>query len=98
MLALLLLVLAQTSDGESAKVADRINLHRKAAGLESVVLDPVLSKGCAAHAEYLVKNVEHPSTQGLGLHSEDAKLAGYSKEGERAGKASGSTSYGLRAW
>jgi|SRR6185295_9124918 len=88
MIALLLLALAQAADGESAKVIDRINLHRKAAGLEAVVLDPVLSKGCAAHAEYLVKNVDHPSTQGLGLHSEDATLPGYSKEGERAGKAS----------
>src|SRR6185503_894468 len=70
------------------KVVERLNVHRKAAGLEPVVLDPVLSKGCAAHAEYLVKNAAHPSTQGLGLHSEDPKLSGYTKEGERAGKAS----------
>jgi hypothetical protein len=87
MLALLLLAFAQ-ADTEAARVVDRINVHRKAAGLEPVAIDPVLTKGCAAHAEYLVKNAEHPSTQGLGLHSEDPKLPGYTKEGERAGKAS----------
>lgn len=73
---------------QSTDVVDRLNAHRRAAGLEAVTLDPVLSKGCAAHAEYLVKNVEHPSTQGLGLHGEDPKLPGYTKEGERAGKGS----------
>ena len=83
----MLAALLQT-DAESAAVLDRINAHRKAAGLELVVLDPALAKGCAAHAAYLVKNVDHPSTQGLGLHLEDAKLPAYSKEGERAGKAS----------
>ena len=88
MIAVLLVLALQTADAEAAKVIDRINLHRKAAGLEPVALDPALAKGCAAHAEYLVKNVEHPSTQGLGLHSEDPKLPGYTKEGERAGKAS----------
>jgi hypothetical protein len=86
--ALLLLALLQAADGESAKVIDRINFHRKAGGLEAVEIDPVLSKGCTAHAEYLVKNVDHPSTQGLGLHSEEAALPGYSQDGERAGKAS----------
>jgi hypothetical protein len=79
-------LLALTLDADA--VVERLNVHRKAAGLEPVVLDPALSKGCAAHAEYLVKNVDHPSTQGLGLHSEDPKLPGYTKEGERAGKAS----------
>ena len=81
-------LLALQADREAVAVVDRINLHRKAAGIEPVVLDPILSKGCSAHAEYLVKNAEHPSTQGLGLHAEDAKLPGYTPEGERAGKAS----------
>lgn len=76
------------ADAETAGVIERINVHRKAAGLELVVVDPALAKGCAAHAAYLVLNVDHPSTQGLGLHNEDPKLPGYSKEGERAGKAS----------
>lgn len=88
MVFVLLLALAQTADADVAKVVDRINHHRKAAGLEPVAADPALSKGCAAHAAYLVANVDHPSTQGLGLHAEDPKLPGYTKEGERAGKAS----------
>lgn len=88
MIAGLLLALIQAADADAATVVERINIHRRAAGLDAVVLDPVLSKGCLAHAEYLVKNVDHPSTQGLGLHSEDAKLPGYTKDGERAGKAS----------
>lgn len=82
----MLLALAQGAD--AASVLDRLNAHRKAAGLEAVVADPILTRGCAAHAAYLVKNVDHPSTQGLGLHNEDPKLPGYTKEGERAGKAS----------
>ena len=88
MISLVVMVLLQAADPEAARVAERINVHRKAAGLDPVALDPILSKGCTAHAGYLVRNVEHPSTQGLGLHSEDTKLPGYSKEGERAGKAS----------
>src|SRR5256885_12232460 len=88
MIAWLLAALVQAADLDAAKVVDRINVHRKAAGLEPVAIDPALSKGCAAHAEYLVKNADHPSTQGLGLHGEDATLPGYTQEGERAGKAS----------
>ena len=87
MLLFLVLALVQSGDSDAAKVVERINVHRKAAGLEPVAIDPALSKGCAAHAEYLVKNAEHPSTQGLGLHAEDPKLPGYTKEGERAGRA-----------
>ncbi len=88
MIAVLICALLQAGDGDAAKVVERLNVHRKAAGLEPLGIDPVLSKGCAAHAEYLVKNAGHPSAQGLGLHSEDPKLPGYTKEGERAGKAS----------
>jgi len=72
-----------------AKVLDKINTYRKTLGLNPVKgFDSVLSKGCQAHAEYLVKNSNHPSTAGLGMHNEDAKIPGYSKEGERAGKNS----------
>src|SRR5436190_21311668 len=88
MIWLAAVLLFQASETDAAKVVERVNVHRKAAGLDPLVLDPILSKGCAAHAEYLVRNVDHPSTEGLGLHSEDAKLPGYTKEGERAGKAS----------
>jgi len=85
---LVLALFLQTADADAAKVVERINLYRKAAGVEPVSVDPALTKGCSAHAAYLVANVDHPSTEGLGLHAEDAKLPGYTKEGERAGKAS----------
>jgi uncharacterized protein YkwD len=82
-----------TGDGSPKKPGDktgeaRINVFRKIAGLEPVTLDPVLSKGCQAHADYLVKNSGHPSTEGLGGHDEDPKLPGFSEEGRRAGKSS----------
>lgn len=83
-----MLVLLLVASVQLADPFERLNVHRKAAGLEPVAVDPALSKACAAHAEYLVRNADHPSTRGLGLHSEDPKLPGYSKEGERAGKAS----------
>jgi uncharacterized protein YkwD len=82
-----------TGDGKPARPpektgGDRINVFRKLAGLGPVTLDPVLSKGCLAHAEYLVKNYGHPSTEGLGVHDEDPKLPGFNEEGRRAGKSS----------
>lgn len=66
----------------------RINDYRKTAGLAPVELDATLSKGCTAHAKYLVKNDGHPSTAGLGAHEEDPKLPGYTPEGQKAGKSS----------
>ncbi|MFL5244569.1 MAG: CAP domain-containing protein, partial [Gemmataceae bacterium] len=71
------------------KMLEKINAYRKILSLTPVKgFDPVLSKGCQAHAEYLVKNSHDPSTAGLGMHNEDPKLPGYSKHGERAGKNS----------
>jgi uncharacterized protein YkwD len=82
-----------TGDGKKRKPEEktgeaRINVFRKIAGLNPVTLDPVLSKGCQAHADYLVTNSGHPSTEGLGGHDEDPKLPGFSEEGRRAGKSS----------
>jgi len=72
-----------------SKMLEKINGYRKTLSLPPVKgFDPVLSKGCLAHAEYLVKNSHDSSTAGLGMHNEDPKLLGYSKEGERAGKNS----------
>jgi Cysteine-rich secretory protein family/Bacterial Ig-like domain len=77
---------AAESDVE-AKALDRINFHREAAGLKPVTADPALSKGCVAHAQYLVKNADNPATQGLGMHKEDPKLPGYTDEGVKAAAA-----------
>lgn len=87
-LGMLLALLQAGADADVAAVVERVNVHRKAAGLDPVAADPALSKGCAAHAVYLVVNVNHPSTKGLGLHSEEPALPAYTKEGERAGRAS----------
>lgn len=66
---------------------DDVNRHRIAAGLVLAKVDRALSDGSKRHAEYLVRNSGHPSTQGLGAHEEDPKLAGYTPEGQRAGKS-----------
>jgi len=65
----------------------RINECRKLAGLAPVEIDVKLSKGCQAHAKYLVRNAGHSSTKGLDAHNEDPNLPGYTPEGEKAGKS-----------
>jgi hypothetical protein len=83
----LLLLLALLQD-DATKALEKINAARKLCALEPVTLDAKLSAGCVAHAKYLIKNEGHASTQGLGAHSEDKKLPGYSVEGEKAAKSS----------
>src|SRR5581483_1098586 len=78
-LGLLLALVQSAADADAAPVLERLNAHRKAAGLDPVSADPSLTKGCAAHAAYLVRNVDDPSTQGLGLHTEKPALPGYTK-------------------
>ena len=85
---LLLIALCQATDDAVTKAMDKVNAVRKAAGLEPVALDDSISKGCTAHAAYLVKNEKDASTQGLGAHTENSKLPGYTVEGEKAGKSS----------
>jgi hypothetical protein len=75
-------------DPRAARALARLNVHRQAAGLPPVTLDDTLSHGCAAHAAYLVRHHDHPSTRDLGAHGEDPKLPGYTKEGEQAGHSS----------
>ena len=65
-----------------------VNAFRAHAGLKPVTLDAALSRGCLAHARYLVLNEGQPALQGLGAHDEDPKLPGFSEEGRVAGKAS----------
>jgi uncharacterized protein YkwD len=77
--------LTPPSDAAMVKV---LNLYRKTAGLNPVVLDPVLSEGCGAHARYLVQNYRHPSTAGRGMHREDPSLGGYTEKGALSGARS----------
>lgn len=79
------------SDGKgiwAKKALDKVNAYRDFAGLKPVVLDDQLSKGCLAHARYLVINEGHPALEGLSAHDEDPKLPGFSEAGRVAGKAS----------
>jgi uncharacterized protein YkwD len=70
------------------KALARVNAYRAHAGLKPVELDGLLSRGCLAHARYLIINEGHPALQGLNAHDENLDLAGASEEGRSAGKAS----------
>jgi uncharacterized protein YkwD len=70
------------------KALAKVNAYRKHAGLKPVTLDEKLSRGCLAHARYLVINEGHPELEGLKSHHEYKSLPGYSDEGDRAGQAS----------
>jgi Cysteine-rich secretory protein family len=85
-LAALTALTVQQEQDLDAKVVERVNFHRKAAGLDAVVLDPALAKGCALHAQYILKNADNPAVQGAGMHREDPKLPGYTDEGAKAAK------------
>lgn len=66
----------------------RLNAVRLIAGLPEVTLDEKLSRPCRLHAEYVVRNIEHPKVQDMGIHDEDPMLPGYTKEGAKAGEVS----------
>jgi len=86
-----------TTEPPDARIGDRaatekkvlalLNAYRTTAGVGAVALDPALSAMCEKHAHYLRRNQGHPSTEGLGMHNEDAKLPGYTADGAKAGKA-----------
>jgi uncharacterized protein YkwD len=63
-----------------------LNAARKAAGLKPVAYDRDLSKACKLHAWYLQENLNHPKVRGVGVHTEDDSLKGYTKEGARVAK------------
>jgi uncharacterized protein YkwD len=69
-------------------ILDKVNAARRQAGVGEVALDEKLSRACQSHAEYLARHAGHPSLQGLGVHDEDPKLAGYTKEGQRSAQGS----------
>jgi uncharacterized protein YkwD len=71
-----------------ASLRERVNGFRKTAGLKPVELDDDLSAACQMHANYLARNLQHPSLKGLGMHQENPELPGYSVAGHKAGMAS----------
>jgi uncharacterized protein YkwD len=80
---------ASDSKGIWAKKAlAKVNAYRAHARLKPVEIDGKLSRGCLAHARYLVLNEGHPALHGLSAHDENLDLPGASEEGRRAGRAS----------
>jgi hypothetical protein len=65
-----------------------LNRYRKNCGLDPVILDPEMSRACALHASYLKTNEGQAALEGLKAHEEDSALPGYTKEGDKAGRAS----------
>jgi uncharacterized protein YkwD len=71
-----------------ARALARINFHRKQAGLPPVTLDANLSRPCQAHAAYVARNLDHPTTRRLGPHTEDPGLPLYTPAGAEAAQKS----------
>src|SRR5262245_22864587 len=67
------------------RAINRLNSFRKAAGLEFVAQDPILSKACVAHAKYLSRNIPDPYAPRVNLLTEDPKRPGHTQEGQQIG-------------
>src|SRR5688572_15475980 len=69
------------------RVKNLVDRYRAAVGLPGVILDPVLSKGCMEHAEYMRLNKDGDAMRGLNAHHQRPNLPGASPEGAKCGKA-----------
>lgn len=67
-----------------ADVLERINFWRNAVGLDPVTEEPMLSAGCAAHANYMAETTTSPTMPNL-TREEDTASEHYSAEGAAAG-------------
>jgi uncharacterized protein YkwD len=76
----------QRPDTDKAALA-RLNAIRESVGLAPVTLDPTLSKGCTAHAQYLIRNYSQPSAGSITLNAEESNRPGYSEAGHKAAQA-----------
>jgi tetratricopeptide (TPR) repeat protein len=56
---------------------DLVNASRAQAGLSAVTEDPALDGSAQAHAHYFLFNVTDQSVAGLGIHTEQQSLAGF---------------------
>jgi len=91
-------------DTAEGRAAGLINAFRALAGLRPVALDPTLSDGCRAHAEYLKINRGKPQIYALAAHDEDVTLPGATPAGAACAKAANlhtsatSVDGAIRAW
>lgn len=69
------------------RVKNLVDRYRAAVGLPPVVLDPVLSKGCMEHAEYMKLNKDSDAMAGLNAHHQRPHLPGATPAGAKCGKA-----------
>ncbi|MBA2544870.1 MAG: CAP domain-containing protein [Deltaproteobacteria bacterium] len=69
------------------RVKNLVDRYRAAVGLPAVTLDPVLSKGCMEHAEYMRLNKDGEAMRGLNAHQQRPSLPGATPEGAKCGKA-----------
>lgn len=56
---------------------DSVNAYRSQAGVPALTADPALAEAAEAHAWYTLFNFGQPSQAGLGVHTEDATLPGF---------------------
>jgi len=87
-LSLALLLPGADADGPESKTVAKLNAYRKTAGLPEVTLDDGFSKPCAAHAGYLIENIEGVRKGKVNVHDEDKDLPGFTPEGQKAAKMS----------
>ncbi len=73
----------EAAEGAVKAFLQRLNAHRKAAGLDPVSADADLSAPCTAHARYLERNFDEKD---LNWNDEDATLPGASDEGRRVAR------------
>jgi uncharacterized protein YkwD len=75
--------------GSSTNWLTVLNGYRTRLNVPPVEEDPALSKGCLAHAKYLMMNYGRAFRNiGILMHEEDASKPGYSPEGLKAARAS----------
>ncbi len=78
--------------GTSTNWLDVLNRYRTRLGVPPAGEDPTLSRGCLAHAKYLMTNYRQMLAEGRQpgalFHGEEESKPGYSAEGLKAAKAS----------
>ncbi len=77
----------QQPSSPELRVKQIVDRYRAAAKLPPVILDPVLSKGCMEHAEYMRLNKDSDAMAGLNAHHQRPNLPGATPEGAKCGKA-----------
>jgi len=78
----------QPADGSpELRVKQVVDRYRAVANLPPVILDPVLSRGCMEHANYMKLNQDTDAMAGLNAHHQRSNLPGATPEGAKCGKA-----------